>query len=85
MLPEALHKAAQQTQDLCSRPAERPPQDARLSVSSADRQRVVVYWEAEKVLGAVRTTLLVKDGKVIRTWHIEDWLSGLFQMGAFEK
>jgi predicted ester cyclase len=26
-----------------------------------------------------------KDGKVIRTWHIEDWLSGLFQMGAFEK
>ena len=25
------------------------------------------------------------DGKVIRTWHVEDWLSGLFQMGAFEK
>ena len=26
-----------------------------------------------------------KDGKIIKTWHIEDWLSGLFQMGAFEK
>ena len=26
-----------------------------------------------------------KDGKVVKTWHIEDWLSGLFQMGAFEK
>jgi predicted ester cyclase len=26
-----------------------------------------------------------KDGKVIKTWHIEDWLSGLFQMGSFEK
>lgn len=26
-----------------------------------------------------------KDGKVIKTWHIENWLSGLFQMGAFEK
>jgi predicted ester cyclase len=26
-----------------------------------------------------------KDGKVVKTWHVEDWLSGLFQMGAFEK
>jgi steroid delta-isomerase-like uncharacterized protein len=26
-----------------------------------------------------------KDGKVIRTWHIENWLGGLFQMGAFDK
>ena len=26
-----------------------------------------------------------KDGKVVKTWHIEDWLSGLFQMGSFEK
>ena len=26
-----------------------------------------------------------KDGKVVRTWHLEDWLSGLFQMGAFDK
>jgi steroid delta-isomerase-like uncharacterized protein len=26
-----------------------------------------------------------KDGKVIKTWHIENWLSGLFQMGAFDK
>ena len=26
-----------------------------------------------------------KDGKVIKTWHVENWLGGLFQMGAFEK
>lgn len=26
-----------------------------------------------------------KDGKIIKTWHIENWLGGLFQMGAFEK
>ena len=26
-----------------------------------------------------------KDGKVIKTWHIEDWLGALFQMGAFQK
>ena len=26
-----------------------------------------------------------KGGKVVKTWHVEDWLSGLFQMGAFEK
>jgi predicted ester cyclase len=26
-----------------------------------------------------------KDGMIIKTWHLEDWLSGLFQMGAFEK
>ena len=26
-----------------------------------------------------------KDGKIIRTWHNEDWLTGLHQMGAFEK
>lgn len=26
-----------------------------------------------------------KNGKVIRTWHVEDWLRGLGQMGAFEK
>lgn len=25
------------------------------------------------------------DGKIVRTWHVEDWLSGLFQMGGFEK
>ena len=27
----------------------------------------------------------IKDGKVMKSWHIEDWLGGLFQMGAFEK
>jgi predicted ester cyclase len=26
-----------------------------------------------------------KDGKIVKTWHIEDWLGGLFQMGAFQK
>ncbi len=26
-----------------------------------------------------------KDGLVSKTWHLEDWLGGLFQMGAFEK
>ncbi len=26
-----------------------------------------------------------KDGKVIKTWHVENWLAGLFQMGAFLK
>jgi steroid delta-isomerase-like uncharacterized protein len=26
-----------------------------------------------------------RDGKIARTWHLEDWLGGLFQMGAFEK
>lgn len=25
------------------------------------------------------------DGLVVRTWHLEDWLGGLYQMGAFEK
>ena len=25
------------------------------------------------------------NGKIIKTWHLEDWLGGLFQMGAFEK
>ncbi|MGV8954378.1 MAG: ester cyclase [Cypionkella sp.] len=25
-----------------------------------------------------------KDGMVIKTWHVEDWLSGMFQMGSFE-
>jgi steroid delta-isomerase-like uncharacterized protein len=26
-----------------------------------------------------------KDGKIVRTWHTEDWMSGLHQLGAFEK
>ncbi|BBE73568.1 ester cyclase [Oharaeibacter diazotrophicus] len=25
------------------------------------------------------------QGMVQKTWHLEDWLGGLFQMGAFEK
>ncbi len=25
-----------------------------------------------------------QDGMVVKTWHVEDWLGGLFQMGAFE-
>ena len=26
-----------------------------------------------------------KDGKVVRTWHTEDWLTGLRQLGVFER
>jgi steroid delta-isomerase-like uncharacterized protein len=26
-----------------------------------------------------------KDGKTIRTWHTEDWMTGLRQLGVFEK
>lgn len=26
-----------------------------------------------------------KNGKIIRTWHSEDWLTGLGQLGVFEK
>jgi steroid delta-isomerase-like uncharacterized protein len=25
-----------------------------------------------------------KDGKIVRTWHTEDWLTGLQQLGVFE-
>lgn len=25
------------------------------------------------------------EGMVQTTWHLEDWLGGLFQMGAFEQ
>ena len=25
------------------------------------------------------------DGKMVRTWHTEDWMSGLHQLGVFEK
>jgi len=25
------------------------------------------------------------DGKIVRTWHTEDWLTGLHQLGVFEK
>lgn len=26
-----------------------------------------------------------KDGKIVRTWHTEDWMSGVHQLGFFEK
>ena len=26
-----------------------------------------------------------KDGKIVRTWHSEDWLTALHQLGAFEQ
>lgn len=26
-----------------------------------------------------------KDGRIVRTWHTEDWLTGLQQLGAFQK
>jgi len=25
-----------------------------------------------------------KDGKIVRTWHTEDWLTGLHQLGLLE-
>jgi hypothetical protein len=25
------------------------------------------------------------DGKIVRTWHIEDWMTGLRQLAIFEK
>lgn len=28
---------------------------------------------------------LVEDGKIQKTWHTEDWMSGLRQLGAFEQ
>jgi steroid delta-isomerase-like uncharacterized protein len=27
----------------------------------------------------------IVDGKIIRTWHTEDWLTGLHQLGVFDK
>ena len=26
-----------------------------------------------------------KEGKIVRTWHTEDWMSGLHQLGVFDK
>ena len=26
-----------------------------------------------------------KDGKIVRTWHTEDWMNGLHQLGLFDK
>ena len=26
-----------------------------------------------------------KDGKILRTWHTEDWMTGFHQLGIFEK
>ncbi len=26
-----------------------------------------------------------KDGKIVQTWHTEDWMSGLHQLGVFDK
>jgi len=26
-----------------------------------------------------------KDGKIVRTWHSEDWMTGLHQLGLFER
>ena len=26
-----------------------------------------------------------EDGKIVRTWHTEDWMSGLHQLGVFDK
>jgi steroid delta-isomerase-like uncharacterized protein len=26
-----------------------------------------------------------KDGKIVRTWHTEDWMTGLYQLGILDK
>jgi steroid delta-isomerase-like uncharacterized protein len=26
-----------------------------------------------------------KEGKIVRTWHTEDWMNGLHQLGVFDK
>lgn len=26
-----------------------------------------------------------KDGKIVRTWHTEDWMTGYQQLGIFER
>ena len=26
-----------------------------------------------------------QNGKIVRTWHTEDWMSGFHQLGVFEK
>jgi steroid delta-isomerase-like uncharacterized protein len=26
-----------------------------------------------------------KDGKIVRTWHTEDWMTGLHELGVFDK
>jgi predicted ester cyclase len=26
-----------------------------------------------------------KDGKIVRTWHTEDWIRGLHQLGVFDE
>jgi steroid delta-isomerase-like uncharacterized protein len=27
----------------------------------------------------------IKNGKIVRTWHTEDWMTGLHQLGVFDK
>ena len=27
----------------------------------------------------------VRNGRIVRTWHTEDWMTGLHQLGAFDK
>ena len=27
----------------------------------------------------------IKDGKIVRTWHSEDWMTGLHQLGVFDE
>jgi hypothetical protein len=65
MLPDALQKALTDTPVACAVPAERAASDAKLSASAGDPQRVVVDWRPAKGEGALRTALLVKDGKVL--------------------
>jgi len=53
-----------------------------VEVHEAGRLRIVERSISEPGAGQVHE---FKDGKIIRTWHTEDWMSGLRQLGVFEK
>ncbi|EJL57895.1 putative ester cyclase [Rhizobium sp. CF122] len=38
-----------------------------------------------KLLSQAVDIHLVEDGKIQQTWHTEDWMSGLTQLGAFKR
>jgi hypothetical protein len=50
--------------------------DAHAADVRADKTNVSLWYDA----------FSKKDpGKIVRTWHTEDWMSGLHQLGVFDK
>jgi hypothetical protein len=50
---------------------------------SHDTQTII-----NNVVGLAKSAIDIhefKDGKIVRTWHSEDWMTGLHQLGFFEK